>query len=183
MIDEALKYLANPGVTFVLGGICGFIATRLTMTASERSQHRQRIYDNAVKHMQEREKRYVEFCNAMRAYVNKQSSPTLDDFHSIATTGDLYFNELMIVADAILSRNIDRNSRDQNFVPAIVEALQKNIPLYYETLAKIATGLHVPYEREFKRSNFESLFAVAERYASSAVLPVISDEHAGVRSR
>jgi hypothetical protein len=174
-LKEILEILGNPGVTFALGGVCGFLATRLTMTASERAQRRQQIYDNGVKHKQDREKRYLDFTNAMRSYVSKPESPTLDDFHSVSTTGDLYFGELMIIADAILAGNVDNGSRDNNFVPAIVEALQKNIPLYYETLGKIASKLGVSYEGRFKRSNYESLFTVAERFASNAALPPIGN--------
>jgi hypothetical protein len=117
MIEEVVKYLGSPGVTFALGGFCGFVASRLTMTASERSQYRQRLRDNGVKHTQDKERRYIDFTNAMRTYCNKTGSPSLDDFHAISTSGDMYFNELKIIADSILSGNIDSGSRDNTFVP------------------------------------------------------------------
>jgi hypothetical protein len=172
--DEALKFATHPGITFVVGGICGFVATRLTMTASERSQHRQRIYENSVRRKKEKEERYLAFVNAITSYCNKAEKPTLDDFQSIATSGDMYFNELKIIADSILSGHIDRNSRDHTFVPAIAEALQKNIPQYYDTLSKISARVGAPYDGRFKRTNYESLFRVVERFASNSVLPPAS---------
>jgi hypothetical protein len=43
-----------PAITFVLGGICGFLGTRLTMTKSERMAHRQKLFENSVAHRKAR---------------------------------------------------------------------------------------------------------------------------------
>jgi len=175
MLDDLLAFIAKPAVlpaiTFVVGGVFGFLATRFTMTASERSAHKQRLYDNSNSHKREKEKRYLEYVNALGAYCAKTDPASLADFQSVATTGELYFNELKIIASAILDGRIDLASGRDDFIPDIIEALQKNIPQHYETLKKIANRIGAPYDGKFRRSNYESLFRAAEKYASAAALP------------
>jgi hypothetical protein len=181
-LDDALIFLGRPAVlpaiTFVVGGICGFVATRFTMSASERSSHQQQLYENSNNHKREREKRYLDYTNALQAYCSKAEPATLADFQIVATTGDLYFNELKIIAAAILEGRTDPASAKDSFVPAIVEALEKNIPQHYETLRKIANRVGAPYEGKFKRSNYDVLIAVAEKYASNRVLPPAETQRA-----
>ena len=50
LLDVITKPTVLPAITFVVGGVCGFIGTRLTMTASERSAHKQRLYENSNSH-------------------------------------------------------------------------------------------------------------------------------------
>lgn len=119
----------------------------------------------------EKEKRYLEYVNALSSYCTKTDPASLVDFQSIATTGEFYFNELKIIASAILDGRIDLASARDGFIPDIIEALQKNIPQHYETLGKIAARIGAPYDGKFRRSNYESLFKAAEKYASSAALP------------
>jgi len=141
------------------------------MSASERNVHKQTLYENSNSHAREKEKKYLEYVNALALYCNKTDPASLVDFQSVATTGELYFNELKIIASAILDGRIDPASARDSFIPDIVEALQKNIPQHYETLKKIADRIRAPYDGKFRRSNYESLFGAAEKYASSAALP------------
>lgn len=159
--------------TFVVGGITGFLSRSLVSTPAERQQQRQRLYENGRHHKEERAKLYAEFTGAIRAYISKKSSGetlSLDDFQSVSKAGDLYFNELKMSADAILAKSLDKHSRD-TLVTAIVEALEKNIPLYYDTLQKIAERIGGNYNGEFLRHNYESMFQVSEKYASNSVMP------------
>ncbi|AXK82253.1 hypothetical protein DW352_18025 [Pseudolabrys taiwanensis] len=175
--DQALTLLGAPNVwsvvTFVTGGVMGFFVKVLAMSASERSAHKQRLYENSNAHKRERERRYLDYTNAISAYCLKTDKPTLADFQSVATTGELYFNELKIMAAAVLDGRTDPASAKNSFVPDIVEALEKSIPRHYETLKKMADLIGAPYEGKFKRSNYEVLFAVAEKYASNRTLPPI----------
>lgn len=179
MLDELFAFIAKPAVlpaiTFVVGGVMGFIATRFTMTASERSLHKQRLYENSNSHKRETEKKYLEFVESLRSYCEKKEPVTLADFQGVATTGELYFNELKMVSSAILDGRVDHISARDSFVPSIVDALQKNIPQYYATLNKIADKVGASYSGEFRRTNYEVLFKVAEKYASDAVLPPVRD--------
>lgn len=170
-LDEFITYAGNPGVTFVLGGICGFLGTRFTMSAAERKNYKQSQYQNGLNHKQEKEKRYIEFTNAMREYASRSGQPTLNEFHNISTSGDLYFNELRLIADAILDGNIDSGSRDRTFVPDMARAIQKTIPSYYETLSKIAQQIGVEYGGSFDRADYESIFQVVEKYPARGIMP------------
>ena len=169
-LDELLQYAGNPAVTFVVGGICGFLGTRFTMSAAERKNYKQTQYENALKHKKAKEERFVAFTRAMRDYVNKGGPPSLDEFHSISTSGDLYFSELRIIADAILDGNVDPGSRDRTFVPDLVRAVQKTIPSYYETLGRIASQMGVEYGGAFQRADYESVFQAVEKYAPKEML-------------
>jgi hypothetical protein len=175
MLDDLLAFIAKPAVlpaiTFVVGGVFGFLATRFTMSASERSTHKQRLYENSNSHKREKEKRYLEYVSALGAYCAKTDPATLADFQSVSTTGELYFNELKIIAAAVLDGRIDTTSARDTFIPNILEAIQKNIPQHYQTLHKIADRIGVPYEGRFRRTNYETLYKVVEKYASSALLP------------
>ena len=167
--------------TFVVGGVAGFLSHSLVSTPAERQQQRQRLYENGRHHKEMRAKLYGEFTTAIRNYISKKNSGatlSLDDFQRVSTAGDLYFNELQMSADAILAKSIDKHSRN-TLVTAIVEALQKNIPLYYETLQKIAERIGAEYNGKFKRQNYESMFQVSEKYASDAVMPPVSDAISG----
>lgn len=178
--DKIWAWLDSPGatltistVTFALGGVSGFLARSLVSTPAERQQQRQRLYENGLRHKTERERRYVDFCNAFQTYIEKKNSGGsigLDDFQSISKAGDLYFSELKMCADAILGNSIDKHSRE-TLVTAIAEALEKNIPLYYKTLRRIADQIGVTYSGEFLRHNYDGLFRVVEKYASEAVMP------------
>ncbi|WJI74829.1 MULTISPECIES: hypothetical protein [unclassified Mesorhizobium] len=179
-LDKVWAWLNTPGatatvstITFVVGGVLGFLARSLTSTPAERQQQRQRLYENGLHHKTEREKRYVEFCDAIGVYIEKkkiEAKLTLDDFQSISKAGDLYFSELKMASDAIIGNSIDKVSRE-TIVSAIAEALEKNIPLYYETLHRIADKIGVTYSGEFKRPNYENMYVVVEKYASNAVMP------------
>ena len=164
-----------PFITFLIGGIGGFWTSRFTLSKAERKEVQQRLYENAVRHKQDRERYLGEFTAAMRRYISKEGDATLDDFHSIACTGDLYFNEMKIVADAILGGNIDAHSRDHTFVPLIHEAVHKSLPSYYTELKKLAEKIGAPYGGTLKRSNYESLFVVVEKYASAAAMPAFAN--------
>lgn len=181
MLDELLAFIAKPAVlpaiTFVVGGICGFVATRFTMSASERSAHKQRLYENANSHKREKEKRYIEYVGALRSYCDKVDPATLADFQSVATSGELYFSELKIIASAVLDGRVDAASARDSFVTDLIEALEKNIPRHYDTLSKIAERIGVSYDGKFRRRNYEPIFKAVEKYASSTALPaLLADE-------
>ncbi|MGE0008354.1 MAG: hypothetical protein AB7S92_22595 [Parvibaculaceae bacterium] len=164
-----------PAITFAVGTVIGFFISRFTLSKSERLDHKQRLYENGLAHKKEKEERYKQFTNAIQSYISKKqkkSKITLDDFQAISTAGDLYFGELKSIAIAIQGENIDKESRP-TFVTSIVEALQKNILVYYNVLQAISDKIDAPYSGEFKRSNYECLFEVAEKYAPNEALPPV----------
>ncbi|MFL1875217.1 hypothetical protein ACIKT0_08385 [Hansschlegelia beijingensis] len=163
-----MSAISNPFLTYALGGVSGFAATRFTMTKAEKSAVSQKKYENSVKHKKDKEDYANKFAAAMAAYVNKPKDELkLDDLITVANSGNMYFNELRIISDAILGGHIDASSRDRTFVPDIHEALMKTIPQYYKTINAAAEKLGVRYGGEYKEENYESLIAVAEKYGTT----------------
>ena len=172
MTSDFFKFLTNPSnqitinaLMFLVGTLFGFIASRLTMTKAERKNHQQIVYENGLNHARELEARYKIFCDALQTYASKKSKVTLEDFRLVSSAGDLYFGELKVICDAILTDKIDASSRDRNFVPRVTEALQKNIFEYYEVLHDIAKKCKTIYEGEFSSKNYQGIIEVVEKYA------------------
>lgn len=168
-LAEVIDFIGKPGVTFALGILLGFIISRFTMSKSEKRNYEQRIYQNGNEHRAKKEVLYLEFISAMSIYVKRKRSeekPDLDCFLAVATAGDRYFGELRMIADAIISKKIDKATRDNTFVPDIIEALQKNIPLYYETLKILAEEIDHQYSGKYEASNYQSLIVVSEKYGA-----------------
>lgn len=164
---EAVDLIGKPGATFVLGILIGFITSRFTMSKSEKRNYEQRIYQNGIDHRSKKEALYLAFISAISTYNKRKRSgekPDLDCFLAIATAGDRYFGELRMIADAIISNKIDKATRNNTFVPDIVEALQKNLSLYYETLQIIAVEIDHEYSGKYEPSNYQSLISVSEKY-------------------
>jgi hypothetical protein len=173
-VESLLSSPAMPAITFILGGVVGFFVSRFSMTKAEKKSYEQVLYQNSLDLKKEKERRFQEFFNAMTCYVQSVNDPKLDDLFSLSASGNSYFNVLRDIADAIIQGKVDSHVRDNTFVPDIVEALRKNIPSYYTALKAVATRLNVSYDGEFKRSNYESLFRVVEKYASSQTIPPVS---------
>lgn len=175
--DDLLKLLADPAmpvITFVVGGVCGFLVSRYTMSKAERKDHEQVQYQNGLDLRNEKEARVQAFQNAMVAYIKNEEAPSLDDFFLLSTTGNSYFNYLKNIADAIVQEKVDKHVRDNTFIPDIVEAINKTIPKYYTTLKAVAERISAPYDGRFLRSNYESLFVVAEKYAANSIMPPVA---------
>ncbi|AYM81037.1 hypothetical protein G6L67_07665 [Agrobacterium tumefaciens] len=182
MWDELLVWIATPEgkvavpvFTFIAGGVGGFLARSFTSTPSERKQHRQRLFENGVKHMTQRIEKYRNFINAMQTCAQKKKAGeplSLDDFLAVATTGDIYFAELKIACTAVLGGSMD-DGTIREISTAAVEATAKILPLYYETLGKMASQIGSPYDGKLKRFNYEAIYEVAEKFAPTSVMPRI----------
>jgi hypothetical protein len=171
MFEEIITYLKDPTnqvavnvITFVAGGVSGFLVSRFTMSKAERKTYEQSIYENSINHTRELETRYSIFTGALSKYIAEKGNTSLDSFLSIANAGDLYFSELKIICDAILNNKIDSGTRDRTFVPKVVEAIEKNIPLYYKTLQDISNKVGGSYKGAFDRENYQSIIQVSEKY-------------------
>lgn len=149
-----------PIITFVLG----FFASRWTMTKKERADVRQKQFENAKALMEAQNKTFQEFSAALMKYANKKGQPSLTDFFEIATSGENYFYQQKITCDAILAGNVDSATRDNTLVPKIRESVERNLPDFYRTLQSIAAKRGIEYDGTLKRSNYESMYAVVERF-------------------
>lgn len=150
-----------PIITFVLG----FVVSRFTMTLKERKDWEQKLFENGRGLTEAQNSRFQEFAAALHKYLNKAGEPTLDDFFEISTVGEKYFYQLKISSDAVLSGSVPADVRDNTLVPGIREAVTKSLPAFYSTLQAIAAKKKIRYSGELRRENYESMYAVVEKYA------------------
>ncbi len=155
-----------PAATFV----AGLLATRFTMTKSERANADQAKFSLARELAKSRHEAYLDLKSALAIYVGKKGRPTLKEFVDISGKAQTYLYQQKLIADAILSEKIDPVSRDETLVPSLCETVQKSIPSIYETLKDIAAKNDLPYPEEFERSNYQSIYSAVERYAPHAAL-------------
>ena len=107
---------------------------------------------------------YLKYTAAISQYADAPSDDDLDHFLAIATTGDSYFNDLKIIADAILANNLDPQARDSTLIPKIKEAVESNLEDHYKTLKNIAKKKGFTFKGTLKRENYQSLYTVLEKY-------------------
>jgi hypothetical protein len=153
-----------PIITFVLG----FFASRWTMTKKEAADVSQTQFENARALMEAQNATFLAFTAAMNKYANKKGKPSLTDFFEVSTAGETYFYQQKITSDAILAGKVDEISRDNTLVPKIRDAVQRTLPLFYETLQSIAAKREIEYEGSLKRENYESMFVVVEKFGKLA---------------
>lgn len=161
---DIIKNIGIPIGAFV----AGFIVSRFTMSKKESKDVEQKIFENMKSLMESQNDRFQEFSKALGVYRGKTEAPTIDDFLTIATIGEKYFYQQKITADAILSGKVDRNSRDNTFVPKIKETIERILPLYYEVLQNIAKKHNLQFHGELRREDYESLYLVVEKYGRFA---------------
>lgn len=154
--------IGSPIVTFILG----FLVSRLTMTKKERKDYEQVQYQNAIALADQQKKAYESFTSALQRYI-ENANPTVDDFVSVATSGDTYFYQLKLIGDAILSGKVEAHMRDETLLPLLVEATEKSIPAYYVALTNIANKNSFAYHGYLKRANYESIYAAVEKFRKS----------------
>jgi hypothetical protein len=146
-------------VTFILGALF----SRAIYTKKERFDVNQVKYKNGTELAEAQNQAYQEFVAVMGAARNSQTI-TFDDFVAIASKGETYFYQLKTISDAILGNKIDPTMRDNTFVPIIREAVERLLPLYYQTLINTAMKNEYVYSGALRRENYLSLFGVAEKY-------------------
>ncbi len=168
-VEEVVAYLVGQAPGIAIGGVGGALISRFTLSKAEKVQLGQQAFLNANELRKSKEVRFLAFSTELGNCIRRKNGGeqiAFDDFMRLSTTGTLYFEELKIIADAILSGKLDCTSRDSNFIPAIHEALAKVLPAYYEELEKVARRLDIPYSAKFDERNYESLLKVAEKFGA-----------------
>ncbi len=157
-------------VQFLLGGVTGFLVTRLTMTKKERADVKQKIFENSRDLMVAQNALYQTFKASLQSYVSKTEPLTINDFLAVEGAGNNYFNHLKIVSGAILDNKVSAQARDDTLVPAIQRAVSDNLPSFYRVLQTIAERNDWGYISQLRRSDYEALYAVVEKYGASAAV-------------
>ena len=159
-MDWSIINLPIPVATFILG----WLVSRYTLTKTDKKKLEQEYFRNSQELRQNHDTLYREYAEAIRAYTECDGEPTFAQFYEIAVKGDRYFGHMNVVADAILSDKVDRQIRDSTFVPGICKAASVSLPRHYDVLQAIAKKKGFSYSGELDRTNFGSLYAVAEKY-------------------
>lgn len=159
-MDLSFINIPIPIGTFLLG----WLLSRFTLTKADAKKLEQDYYKNSQDLRQKHESLYSEYAESIRNYTSEAGRPLYQHFFQIAVKGDRYFGHMNIIADAIISGKVDKQTRDSTFAPGIGQAAIKSLPRHYEVLKEIADKEGFDYSGELERSNYESLFAVAEKY-------------------
>jgi hypothetical protein len=161
---DLLVKIGVPLATFVLG----FFTSRFTMSKKERADTSRNAFQDTRQLMERQEETFQAYASAINAYVNSPRNGEIDHFMAIAATGETYFYQLKIACDAILSGNVDAVARENTLLPKIREATLKSLPVHYETLQSIAKKKGFSYTGELRRENYQSLYAVIEKFGQTA---------------
>lgn len=153
------KNIPVPVVTFVLG----WFGSRWSLSKKERKDLEHRKYEISKNLMVDQHARFQEFTSCLNEYLQAEQA-TSDLFVKIATSGERYFYQQKITANAILSDQVDAHARDNTLVPKIEEAVHKNLPNYYDVLCRVAKRSGFTFEGKLKRENYEELYRVIEKY-------------------
>ncbi|WP_300535767.1 hypothetical protein [uncultured Mameliella sp.] len=166
MISSALKAL---DIQLFIGAACGFIISRFTRSRSERDNHEQRLFDNSDRLKRAKDEKYSAFVKALTEAVEARGSGsfTLSNFHHVASGGDLYFSELRNIADACLTGQVSKVSRQDTFIPALREASEKSIPAFYRRLTELSEDLGVEYDAHYDPNNYTSIMKAVEKFGRS----------------
>lgn len=156
----AIAKIVVPVVTFILG----YLFSRLTMTKKEQKDYQARLQDHSNTLLGSLFEHFQVFASALAEYGSKSGPPTLQEFHAISVSGEGYFVQLKMICDSILSENIDGRAIGNTHRQYVRDAVEKVLPEYYSTLQEIAMKFGLPFSGELKRENYESVFAVYERF-------------------
>ena len=160
-------------VFFCLGGVVGFLVRQLTLSKKDKLDNDQSVFANAKDMKRKKEELRSNFHNAIQDYVSKQGNGTLtkEDAIKLSKAGDAYFEELKLICDAILDKRVSKATRDNDFVPTIVEALEKSIPAYYKAMNAMSKKFDLGFGGKFQRNNYKGLIAVVNKFAPETTIP------------
>lgn len=141
------------------------------MSRKDRTEANQTRFENAADLLAKQTDRSNEFTSALAKAVRKPK-PAIEDIHAVMSTGEAYFQTIRVMSQAVLEGRVTDSARDRDFVPKISDALLKNIPLYYKTLAAKCTDYGIPYDGAFRESDYEGPLLVADRHDHETWLKV-----------
>lgn len=145
--------------------IAGFAVSRFTLSKKESKDVEQANYTNTTQLIALRDEAFTRYCGALKAYAEARKA-NFDLFVNIATTGDVYFSQARLMADAILSEKVDVQIRDSSLVNDIKQVASKTLPDHYKTLKEIAQKEGLAYHGELRRSDHRSIFDVVDKFGT-----------------
>jgi len=160
---ELLKWVAEvPGLQAVIGFFAGHFVTRFTMSADKKADVKQKNFENTQLLAKSKDERYAAYAEAIAKYCQSDKS-TFDDFYQIASCGDRYFGQMILIAEAILADNINPASQD-NLVELCGRCATTTIPAHFVTLKEISKKNSFHWQGEMRQSDYRPIFAVVEKF-------------------
>ena len=108
----------------------------------------------------------------LQSFTAKIDDPTFvatfQDFIAISCVAEKYFYQQKLIGSAILAGKVDPETRDNFFVPSIVDSITRTLPRVYKTLHSIASANGFMYDVELKDENYQELYLVAAKYGATA---------------
>jgi hypothetical protein len=168
MLESILAQITTGQVAIAfVSFMAGFLVRTFVFTAKERADYRQDNFVNAKEFAAAQQTAFNDLMIAFETYATTDGKPTVKEFAAISRAAQNYLYQQQLTADAILSGKVDPVSRDNTLMPKLIETTERVIPRIYETLHKIAQRNSLDYPIEFKRENYESIYAAVEKYGSA----------------
>lgn len=89
----------------------------------------------------------------------------MEDFFEIATKGQINFDHMPQICDAVLANNVDKAAITNSIYPKVKDLVERTLPDYYSTLQELAEKEGIQYNGELKRDNYEAIYQVYEKFA------------------
>ncbi len=171
MTDILVELVKNPAVTGLAGVIIGLLIPRFWMTRAESETLEQKKHENGLGLLKLHEERFVAYTDALRAAA-KRKPPLFDDLFAVATTGDVYFSQMNVTAQAVLGGHVT-GEQAKSFVELCRRCAEETIPSHFQTLEHLAEANKYEWKRPFRRSDMQALFDVVEKRGNMSPLPIV----------
>ena len=149
-----------PVGTFVLG----FLVSRFTLSKKERFDVASQKQARSQELTKARDEAFTGFTAAITRYANSSSAPDLDEFTAVATTGEKYFTVVQMICDAVLNSQLPESTVSNTHLQTVRDVVDRTLPKFFSTLQDIAAATQLRYSGELRRSDYESIYAVYEKY-------------------
>lgn len=161
--------------TAALGAAAPLLYYHFAMSRRDSHDVAEDHFKNAKDLLAEQSARRIDFEAAIGSALKKKGTRkgySIDDALLVMKTGELYFETMRVMAQAVLGGRVSDNARNLDFVQKIVKALEQSVPAYYEVLKVMCPKVGIPFEGRFSVDNYESMLEVADRHDHAAWIRV-----------
>ena len=159
-----LCWVIITGIISIISGIIGFYIGIYKFN-KEFNLKLQQESNSISNHLYEA---YQQYMSSLSIYMNKiknEDQIKFDDFIDISINGENYFNQLRNICDSIISKNLEKNSINNTYLPKIKDVIEKDlIQTHYATLTSIASQSQLTYNGQFLIENYQSIFSVYAKF-------------------
>jgi hypothetical protein len=161
-----IYFLANKeplALGAIFGGVITFFVKQWTLSANEKSQLDLQKNRDAQLRVEAKTKKAADFKGAIKSYIAGDTNGSISAFHLIATTGDVYFQEMENIAGLIIDKHISSSALVKTLIVEIDDCLNRSVPAYYGALSKLSVDLGQEQSPDFKRKDFQCMIELLEK--------------------